>query len=242
MHRLFVPGLGTENHVWLEGSEARHAVRDLRVGVGESVVLFDGSGVECLGVVERAERDRAKIEIVRRQMVDRDPLLPVTLACALVKAKAMDLVVEQCSELGLRELVPVECRRSVAKVGKKEAAHLARWERIAIEASKQCERTRVTRVAPPQPLSAFLSKADRWPLRLLFTLDDEAMPLREVLGDHPDPEAVVYLIGPEGGFERAEVREARAVGFELVRLGKAVLRTETTAAAALAAILYHYEA
>ena len=241
MHRFYLPALGTENHVWLDGDEARHALRVLRLAVGDEVGLFDGSGVECLGTVERIERHRPKIAIHRREPADRDPALAVTLACAVVKAKAMDALVEACSELGLRELVPVEARRTVPKLERKEEAHLARWARTAIEASKQCRRTTLTRIAAPRPLSALLEKAAQWDLRLLFSPRDDALPLAHVLRACERPRSVIYLIGPEGGFEDGEVRAAERAGFESVRLGKSTLRTETAAAAALAAILFHYE-
>jgi len=241
MHRFFVPGLGTKNHVWLEGPEAHHALKVMRVGVGDEVALFDGSGVECVGMVERADRRGAKIAIVRRERPDRDPSLAVTVACAIVKARAMERLVEACSELGARQIIPLETRRCVPRVSDKEAHRLARWERIAVEASKQCGRAMVTRIAPPRPLSALLAKADRWDLKLVFSPHEGGMPLREVLKAHPVPRSVIYLIGPEGGLERGEVRAAQAAGFETVRLGKSTLRSETAAAAALAAILYHYE-
>jgi len=241
MHRFYLPHLGTENYVWLEGDEARHALRVLHIGVGDEVGVFDGSGIECLGVVERAERSRLKITVVSRQAVDRDPALAVTLGCAIVKAKAMDDLVDSVAELGLRELIPLETRRSVPKVERKEATHVARWERIAVGASKQCGRTTVTRIAAPRPLSALLEKADRWDLRLIFSPDEGALSLRSVLSAHESPASVIYLVGPEGGFESAEVRAATAAGFEHVRPWKSILRTETAAPAALAAILYHCE-
>ena len=241
MHRFFVPGLGTKNHVWLEGPEAHHALRVMRVGVGDEVALFDGSGVECVGMVERTDRRGAKIAIVRREHLDLDPSLDVTVACAVVKARAMERLVEACSELGARRIIPIETRRCVPKISSKEAQHLARWERIAIEASKQCGRTTVTQIAPPRPLGALLARAEEWDLRLLFSPREDSMPLREALKAHPTPRSVIYVIGPEGGLERGEVRAAQAAGFETVRLGKPTLRSETAAAAALAAILYHYE-
>ncbi|MBM4041044.1 MAG: 16S rRNA (uracil(1498)-N(3))-methyltransferase [Planctomycetes bacterium] len=241
MHRFYLPALGTENHVWLDGEEAHHAVRVLRLAVGDEVALFDGSGAECLGTVERIERHRPKIVIHHREQADRDPGLAVTLACAVVKAKAMEALVESCAELGLRELVPVETVRSVPKLERKEEAHVARWQRIAIEASKQCRRTTVTRVAAPRPLAALLDKARQWDLRLVFSPHDDAFPLARVLRAHVGPRSAVYLIGPEGGFEETELRDAVGAGFEPVRLGKSTLRTETAAAAALAAILFHYE-
>ena len=241
MHRFYVPDLGTENHIWLEGDEACHLSRVLRVAVGDEVGVFDGSGVECFGVVERIERARARINVLRRERIDRDPALAVTLACAVAKPKAMHTAIEKCTELGLRELVPVETRRSVPKVAAKEAACVERWQRVAVEAAKQCGRTTVTLIAAPRPLSAFLAKPDKWGLKLVCSLGPEAALLREVLAAHPSPESVVYLVGPEGGFERGELREAEAAGFVPVTLGRTTLRTETAAAAALAAILYQYE-
>ncbi len=241
MHRFYLPGMGTDNHLWLDGDEGHHALRVLRVRPGDEVAVFDGSGIECLGVVERVERDRAKVAITHREQVDRDPALAVTLGCAIVKAKAMDELVEACCELGLRELVPIETRRTVPKVEQKEDAHVARWERIAVVASKQCGRTTLTRIGAPRPLHTLLEKARQWDLRLVFTSDPSAILLRDVLREHERPRSAIYLIGPEGGFESAELRAASAAGFERVRLGTTILRTETAAAAALAAILAHYD-
>lgn len=241
MDRFYLPEMGTDNHVWLADEEAHHAVRVRRVGVGDEVAIFDGSGVECLGVIEHVERHRAKIAITHREQVDRDPALPVTLACAVVKARAMDELVDMCAEQGLRELVPVETARSVPKLERKEAAHVARWQRIAIEASKQCGRTTVTRIAPPRPLDALLEKAPQWDLRLVFSPGAEALPLARVLRAYERPRSAIYLVGPEGGLEPGEVHAAAAAGFEPVRLGRSTLRTETAAAAALAALLFHYE-
>ena len=241
MNRFYIPDLGTANYAWIEGPEAHHALRVRRVSVGEEVGLFDGTGVECLGVVERVERRRVKIAVASRQTTDRDPRLAVAMACAIVKAKAMDRLVDACAELGARELVPVETRRCVPKVASKEASHVERWERIAIEASKQCGRTTVTKIAPPRPLQALLARADAWEVRLLFSPHEDVSPLRRVLAAHSEPRSVVCLIGPEGGFELGEVRAAEAAGFEAVRLGRSTLRTETAATAALGAVLYHYE-
>ncbi len=241
VYRFYLPGMGTDNHLWLEGNEAHHALRVLRVRPGDEVAVFDGSGLECRGIIERVERDRAKIAVAHRLRVDRDPALPVTLACAIVKAKAMDELVEACCELGLRELVPLETRRTVPKVERKEAAHVARWERIAVVASKQSGRTTLTRIAAPRPLPALLEKARQWDLRLVFSPDDEALLLRDALREHERPRSAIILIGPEGGFDPAELRAASVAGFVRVRLGTTVLRTQTAAAAALAAVLAHYD-
>lgn len=242
MHRFYLREMGTESHVWIEGEEARHALRVVRLELGEEVGLFDGSGIECLGVVERIERGRAKISIVRREPAGRDPRLAVTLGCAIVKAKAMDELIDACAEQGLRELIPVETRRNVPKVERKEASRVARWQRIAVSASKQCGRATVTRIAAPRPLPALLEKAREWDVRLIFSPEGDALPLREALRANEGPQSLIYLIGPEGGFEPGELRAAAGAGFEAVRLGRSILRTETAAAAALAAILYHYEA
>jgi 16S rRNA (uracil1498-N3)-methyltransferase len=241
VHRFYVPGLGSENHVWLEGDEAQHLAKVLRVAQGDTVALFDGSGVECIGTVERLERRRVMIAIQSRSQVDLDPALDLTVACSIVKSKAMDLLIGKCSELGAREIVPLETARSVPKVAHKEAAHVDRWQRIAIESSKQCGRTTVTRIAAPRPFRRFLDQSERWNLRLLFSLDEDASPLHEALAEHPSPSRVVCAVGPEGGFELAEARDACAAGFVPVRMGKSTLRSETAAAAAAACVLYHYE-
>jgi 16S rRNA (uracil1498-N3)-methyltransferase len=153
----------------------------------------------------------------------------------------MDQVIDHCAELGVREIVPVETERTVRHVAKREAKHLRRWRRLAAEASKQCGRTTVTNIAPPRPLDELLVKAGRWDLQLAFTVHPASLPLRTILAEHPEPQSVLYLIGPEGGFEDQEVKRIARADFQLVRLGPSTLRTQVAATAALAAILHHYE-
>jgi len=241
VHRFYLPDMGSENHVWIEGDEARHMSRVLRISTGDTVALFDGSGVECVGTVERLERHRAMVAIESRSQVDRDPALDVTVASSIVKTKAMDLLVGKCCELGVREIVPLETARSVPKVANKEVAHVDRWQRNAVESSKQCGRATVTHIAAPRPMRKFLEQSSRWDVRLIFSLDEGAEPLHTVLDAHPTPSRVVCMIGPEGGFERAETRDACGAGFSAVRMGKSTLRAETAAMAAVANVLYHYE-
>ena len=147
------------------------------------------------------------------------------LVAALVKHDKMDWIVEKTTELGVVRIAPVVTRFTVAR-----GDHVERWRRVALAAAKQCGRTRIPTVDAPRAFDVALR--DDWPgLRLLAWEDEAAVRLADVPGT---PRAVTMVVGPEGGFEDAEVAAGRAAGFATVTLGRRVLRAETAAVVATA--------
>ncbi len=211
---------------------ARHAVGALRLRDGEPVILFNGDGAEYHGVLEVHPRHTA-VRVMERREVDRESPLRIVLVQGVSSGERMDLTIQKAVELGVSAIQPVMMRRTVVKLaGEKLERRRAHWQAVAISACEQCGRNLIPEVAPIQDFIPWLRQAPPEGRRLL--LDPEAAVNLRELG-RPDA-AVTLLAGPEGGFDPDERRLALAAGFVGVRLGPRVLRTETAALAALAAL------
>lgn len=219
--------------VELPAEAAHHATRVLRLNEGDPVDLFDGRGGEWRGRLQRSGKTVvAALELFTPD--DREPPLAVTIVQALPAADKMDWIIQKCVELGAAEIRPVIARRSVVRLsGERLQRRVAHWQNVAVAACEQCRRNRVPRVAPPVDLAQFLGEpAMQNDMRLLLA---PAGGVR--LGQLGRPAAgVTLLVGPEGGFEDGEIVAADSAGFRPVGLGPRILRTETAAMAALAAM------
>lgn len=217
-------------HIELPEPVARHAVRVLRLPPGAPMVLFDGRGGEYLAHIQRIERERVVAELASWQDVERESPLAVTLVQALQAGEKMDFTIQKAVELGVRDIVPVESRRSVLRLsGDRAAKRVAHWQGVAASACEQCGRNQVPLVAPLEKLENWLARPADASLRLMLAPDAD-----EALVDLPPASAVQLLIGAEGGLDPQEVLAAKQAGFRPVRMGPRVLRTETAGLAALA--------
>ena len=217
-------------HIELPEPVARHAVRVLRLPPGAPMVLFDGRGGEYLAHIQRIERERVVAELASWQDVERESPLAVTLVQALQAGEKMDFTIQKAVELGVRDIVPVESRRSVLRLsGDRAAKRVAHWQGVAASACEQCGRNQVPLVAPLEKLENWLARPADASLRLMLAPDAD-----EALVDLPPALAVQLLIGAEGGLDPQEVLAAKQAGFRPVRMGPRVLRTETAGLAALA--------
>jgi 16S rRNA (uracil1498-N3)-methyltransferase len=235
--RMYVPGeLEPGRSCALPPAQAHHALRVLRLKMGESVILFNGDGAEYAAVVVAASRDRFALEVTGREVMDREAPFAVTLAQAVSSGERMDYTIQKAVELGVAAIQPLEARRSVVRLSADRAERrLAHWQAVAIAACEQCGRNRVPRVLPLIPLDEFLvgRTVQQDGERRVLLSPRSARGLREL--DRPVG-GIVMLAGPEGGFSPEEERAAVQAGFLPVRLGPRVLRTETAAVAALAAM------
>jgi 16S rRNA (uracil1498-N3)-methyltransferase len=219
-------------HVELPEPVARHAVRVLRLPPGAPVVLFDGRGGEYPAHIERIERDRVYAELAAWQEIERESALAVTLIQALQAGDKMDFTIQKAVELGVRDIVPVESRRSVLRLsGERAAKRVAHWQGVVASACEQCGRNQVPLVAPLEKLENWLARPAGGVLRLMLVPD-----AGQTLADIAPVGEVQLLIGAEGGLDPQEMIAAQHAGFQAVRLGPRVLRTETAGLAALAAL------
>lgn len=230
--RVHVAGpLVSGKRVKLEGNAASHITRVLRLRVGTALVLFDGTGGEYEGSIDRAHGGEVIVAVGAQAAVERESPLELTLAQGVSRGERMDLVVQKATELGVSHLVPVLTERSVVRLTAQQSDRkVNHWRAIAIAACEQCGRNRLPSVAPPVALREFLKGgAGAAGTRLLLSPEGTA-----TLGKVARPGgAVTVLIGPEGGLTDEEEQAAVAAGFTALRLGPRVLRTETAAIAAL---------
>jgi 16S rRNA (uracil1498-N3)-methyltransferase len=225
MLRLFVAAPpAPDGTVRIPRTEVRH-LRTLRLREGDRLCVFDDAGREHEVVLERIGPHEAQARVLATSAVSHESPLELVLVPALVKQDKMDWIVEKTTELGVVRIAPLVTRFAVAR-----GDHVERWRRVALAAAKQCGRTRIPTVDAPRPLD--VAMREDWPgLRLLAWEDEVAVRLADVPGAH---HAVTMLVGPEGGFDAAEVAVARAAGFTTVSLGRRVLRAETAAVVATA--------
>lgn len=241
--RYFLAAAPANDRALLAGAEAQHLVRVMRAGVGDLVVVFDGSGTEYVARIERLRRDEVELAILEQRPVDRELPLAIVLGVALPKGDRQRWLVEKCVELGVARIVPLVCERSVAQPG--EAAR-ERLFRYVVEASKQCGRNQLLKIAPAAALATFVHQdAGGQVLRLVAHRDaqhGESSRLRDILAPHAGGawESVWLAVGPEGGFTPQEIATLQVHDWQAVSLGPRVLRTETAAimlAAAVAVVL-----
>ena len=213
----------------------RYVSRVHRLGAGAALAFFDPeAGLEADGVVLRADRDGVRVSVGPPRPTTRRPPWPLVLLQALGKGDKVDAVVRDATELGATAVWVVATARSVPRV---EATRRARWERIATEAARQCERGDRPTLRGPVPLDEALTASEAGPAPLRVCLDPRAeRSLTDVSRERPWSGAVV-LIGPEGGLDDDELARADAAGFVRVRFGAFVLRTETAATAVLGALV-----
>jgi 16S rRNA (uracil1498-N3)-methyltransferase len=213
---------------------AHHLSRVLRAAVGDTLVVFN-DGVEFSATIARIDKRGVTVKLNSGAPVDRESPLPCVLAQAISSGERMDITLQKAVELGIRGVQPLYSERSIVRLdAERTVKRVEHWRQVMISACEQCGRNVVPGVASPQPLVDWLSalpapRGDE--LRILLSPRAE-----QRLAELARPAAVIVLAGPEGGFNDVEADGARQRGFVTLRLGPRVLRTETAALAALAAL------
>lgn len=211
---------------------ARHAARALRLSAGDRVILFNGAGGEFTALIDSIHKDQVAVSVSSFAAIERESPLRTVLAQGIASGERMDYTLQKAVELGVTGIQPIAAKRSVVKLaGERAERRVAHWQGVVASACEQCGRNRVPRVASPLPLAHWLGQQRGGRLLFLSPRADAR------LADLPAPVAEDCLVaGPEGGFEDDEIAALHAAGAVPVRLGPRVLRTETAALAALAAM------
>jgi 16S rRNA (uracil1498-N3)-methyltransferase len=218
----------------LPESVSVHALRVLRLRLGEAVTLFDGTGGEHRATIVSAERHSAAVRLDGFDPVEREAPLATTLVMSVIAADPMDFTVRKAVELGVHAVQPVVAARSQGVPGgDRVERRIAHWRAIAVAACEQCGRNRVPPVLAPLLLAAWLAQFGREPGTAAVLAPGAARSLAS-LAVHEPPRHL--LVGPEGGFTDDEQALAVRLGILPAHLGRRVLRAETAALAALATL------
>ena len=233
--RLYVDSeLRPHTKIALPEDAAHHAARVLRLQEGDAVVLFDGRGGEYEARLALPGRGQVAAETGARSDVERESPLAVTLVQAVSSSEKMDFTIQKAVELGVAAIQPVLTAKSVVRLSaEREAKKLTRWRRVAIAACEQCGRNRVPEIREAMSVEAYGRVPASASLRLLLSPEGKTglTELKQQIG-----RAATIAAGPEAGFSDEEERLLQRAGFVPVRLGPRILRTETAALAALAAL------
>jgi 16S rRNA (uracil1498-N3)-methyltransferase len=232
MRRFYLdPDILATDHIEIRGAEARHMATVLRLRPGQTVEFFDGQGAVLTAILRTTDKHLVSAEIIERCREEQRDLVPLTLAQCLLKGKKMDLLVQKATELGVHSFLPIVSRYCE---NRGERDPLERWQRIMIEACKQCHRATPMTIMPVTPLdqadfSAFTHRLVAWE-------GEQAVPLPTAFIDSPGP--LCLLLGSEGGLQAEEIESLMQQQFTPFSLGPRILRGETAALAATAIVQY----
>ncbi len=242
MRYFFIePSEREDSILYITGPDARHIKTVLRMKPGDKIGLFDGKGFEYEAKILDLSHGRIQVSLVRRFPSNAESPLQIIVAQAFLKEKKMDGLVRQLSELGIVKWIPFIADRSVPRPEKKQLlARTKRWEKISKEALKQCKRGRVMKINETVSFEEMLNLAQFCDLKVAFW-EDETKPVHaNLMGTGGQINTVFALIGPEGGFTRKEIEEARNHRFITVGLGPRILRAETATVAACVLLQYFF--
>jgi 16S rRNA (uracil1498-N3)-methyltransferase len=226
--------LQTGAELALPAQAAEHVARVLRLNAGDPLTLFNGDGNDYEASIVAIGKREVMVRIASRQMPNNESPLPLTLAQGVARGDKMDLIVQKATELGVVRIVPLLTERSEVKLDAARAEkRLAHWRAVAASACEQSGRARLPVVAAALPLSAWLDGLVEDGALRLALLPEATRASREL---RFSGSGGVLVVGPEGGLGERDTAALRAAGFDGLRLGPRILRTETAGLAALAAL------
>ncbi|HMO14924.1 MAG TPA: RsmE family RNA methyltransferase [Pirellulaceae bacterium] len=226
--RFFVDDFASER-VELNDAESHHALRALRLEIGDSVILFDGKGREAQATI--AELGKKRIWFQISCITERSRELPgdLVIASALPKAERQRFLIEKLTEIGVHRFIPLVTEYSVVRPGNQ---HLEKFQRYTIEACKQCRRNHLMAFESAGTLATVLRCFADY---ACFLLHPSGSSWSDMLWSSTHSELnflkTLFLIGPEGGFADQELQVARENGCQIISLGQTILRIETAAIA-----------
>lgn len=244
MHHFFVGNDQIqENSIRITGEDGNHLQRVLRAKEGERILVSDEEGFEYTCEISGFSEDEVLTKILWKEAADRELNVKITLFQGLPKGDKMELIIQKAVELGAAGIVPVETKRCVMKLDAKKAEKKReRWQAVAKSAAKQSKRSLIPEIHPVCSMKQALKEAEGMDMILLpYELAEGMEETRRRLKEAGTKASVGIFIGPEGGFEEAEVELAVQAGAYPITLGKRILRTETAGMYLLSVLGYLLE-
>ncbi len=244
MYRFFAEQSACKGeYISIGGADWNHMKNVLRLKTGEQVTVSDGSEREYICEIAEYLEDEARLRVL--DILDSAAELPteITLYQGFPKGDKLELIIQKAVELGAARIVPVMTKRSIVKLDEKKAAkRIERYNAIALSAAKQSKRSRIPVVEPVMTYAQALKDAEGLEMNLIPYEDARGIQYaKEIIHQVSGKKSLGIFIGPEGGFEEAEVEEARKIGAECITLGHRILRTETAGMAVLSILMFELE-
>jgi 16S rRNA (uracil1498-N3)-methyltransferase len=243
LKRFFVEEIGDgKGALILRGTEANHIRTVLRMTPGDRLVLIDSRGARYEALIVSVDRHEVVVNLERPLPSPPPSPVEITLCQALLRSHSMDLIIQKTSELGVDRVLPFVSERTVVKPDEQAlASKLRHWREIALSATKQSGRLKPADI---DPLSTFSELMDLWRgeeiIKIVLWEDESVQNLKSLLRSPRSRRKAVGVIGPEGGFSKEEIEEAREAGFVSASLGHRILRSETAAVTLVALLQYEW--
>lgn len=238
--RLYIPqSIETGDVCIATAEQTRYLKTVLRMRAGEPLRVFTGMGREYDAVIRQTAEGFA-LEINNRRTVMADAI-EITLCQAIPKTDKMEAIIRHATELGVGRIIPFHAERSIPRwPAEKSLQKRDRWQKIAVEASRQCGRTDIPEIGEIVSLTEVLHCAHPDWLKLICWEEESVRGIREILRKpkNEGTKGFLLVVGPEGGFDKKEIDQAQQAGFLSVSLGKRVLRVDTAAVAVIAILQY----
>lgn len=244
MHQFFVtPMQVKEDRIYIEGQDVNHIKNVLRMKTGEQLKISDGNNKRYLCEIETMTAQEVCVRIIEEQQVNTELPSKIYLFQGLPKGDKMELIVQKAVELGVYEVIPVATKRAVVKLDEKKAAKkVERWNGIAESGAKQSGRNVIPSVTKVMSYKEALAYAKELDVILIpYELAEGMADTKQVIEGIKKGASIGVFIGPEGGFETAEVEQAIESGGKAITLGRRILRTETAGLTTLSILMYHLE-
>ena len=243
MYHFFVSEeqINGEN-AYIEGSDVNHIANVLRMKPGEELLISVKGDWDYLCKIVGIETDRVNLKVLE-SMEQRELPVNITLLQGIPKSDKLEMIIQKAVELGVSEIIPVKTKRVVVKIDEKKVdTKVNRWNAIAESAAKQSKRSIIPKVHEPMSIDNALEIVKDFGVKLIpYENADGIDKTRKILDSMDKTKDIAVFIGPEGGFEEAEVERIKNSGFEVITLGKRILRTETAGLALLSNIMIRLE-
>lgn len=240
MHKFFVSNnLIDGDKAVIEGDDVKHIYKVLRLQVGDEIIINNLNGQEYLARIEDISKKEVQASIIEKIDISNESPIRIHLHQGLPKSTKMDLIVQKGTELGISSITPVITERVVVK-NEGEFKKVDRWQRIALEASKQSKRTLIPAINTPISFEAMMEKMNSMDLIVVPYENAEGYGIKNMVKDLKIDSItdIAIVIGPEGGFEEDEISKLKDMGAHIVTLGPRILRTESAGFVCTAILQY----
>ncbi len=230
------------DEIVVKGQDVIHIRNVLRLGIGDNVAIFDGEGSLYSAEITALTRDEILCKILSRHQALNESPVEITLGQSILKGAKLDDIVRKSCELGVSTFAPLIAERSVLKLKPAELNKKSeRWQKIAVEASKQSGRAKVPSISKTMnSVEEFCLDCANDEIKLIFHEDESSLRFSELDRGSSSIKKAALLIGPEGGWTESEVKTASDYGFRSVSLGPRILRAETAPIAVLSIVQFYW--
>lgn len=230
-----------EDLIYLQGEDVNHIANVLRKKTGENINICNNDTSEnFLCRIENIEKEKIICKILEKLEAKSEANIQITIFQGLPKADKLELIIQKCVELGVKEITPINMERCIVKLdNKSEIKKIERWQKIAEVAAKQSGRDKIPTINNVINIKNVCKMLANYDIVLVPYENEKTVTLKEVLNKLPKTNLkIAIIIGPEGGFDEKEIQMLEQSNCKIVTLGNRILRTETVAIAMTSVIMY----